>query len=123
MEVFIKLYPSSLEAERFNDVRLIIRVKNDKKGLRWFEADIEVPHKLSLTPDHSLRKGKIRIGILRKNEVIEKYIRIFGSKYTKPDIYKAKITVFAYDRNGVINERVDKEFEIECKPVVEEIIK
>ncbi len=121
MEIMLKLHPPVLRAKELNNTKLIIQIKNDKRGLKWFEANIELPPELSFTPDHSLRVGRTRLGILRKNETIEKYIKIYASQYTKENTYKGKITIFSFDRNGIIDERKDEEFLIECKKTIEVI--
>jgi len=117
----LKLHPPVLRAKELNNTKLIIQIKNDKRGLKWFEANIELPPELSFTPDHSLRVGRTRLGILRKNETIEKYIKIYASQYTQENVYKGKITIFSFDRNGIIDERKDEEFLIECKKTIEVI--
>ncbi len=106
MEVKAKVYPE-LIANQHSEARLILMVRNNKRGYRWYEADVEVPHHLSLVPDYTLRKGKVRLGILRRNEYISKFIKLYSSEFTPPNIYPIRITVYAYNKEGVVDERVD----------------
>jgi len=106
MEVKAKVYPE-LVGNRHSEARLILVVRNNKRGCRWYEADIELPHHLSLVPDYTLRKGKVRLGILRKNEYISKFVKLYSSQYTPPDTYPVKVTVYAYNKEGVVDERLD----------------
>jgi hypothetical protein len=79
------------------------------------EADITVPEKLSLSPDGDLRKGRLRIGILGKKEYLEKAVKVFAGSFTNPQMYACKVTLYSFDKDGVIESRIDKGFNLRCE--------
>jgi len=123
MEVFAKIHPSEINANQFSDTQIIIRIRNDKKGHFWYEGEIALPNQLSLTPDHTLSKAKMRFGILKMNEVIEKYIKVYGSKYTDASNYSVILNVYEYDKDGAVSDRNMASVDIHCKPAMSETIK
>lgn len=122
MEVLAKIHPSEINANQFSDTQLIIRIRNDKKGQFWYEGEVNVPNQLSLTPDQSLSKAKIRFGILKKDGEIEKYVKVYGSKYTDASNYSIALNIYEYDKDGAVSDRKDLGIEIQCKPAISETI-
>ena len=111
----LRLHPDVIFAYSQNYVDLIIRVENPSDQDFWCEADVLAPEKLSLGPDNSLRKGRLRIGILSKNEFIEKACRIYANIYTNPQMYRCKAVVYFYTKNGVIDTRLEKSIDLRCE--------
>ena len=83
--------------------------------MKWAEADVSVPEQLSLYPNGELHKGRVRVGILERGEYIEKAVRIYANKYTHPQTYKCKVTLFIYDKEGIIEKRVEKTVDVLCE--------
>ena len=79
------------------------------------EADISVPEHLSLSPHNSLSKGRVRIGIIGKNEFLEKAVRVYSTTLTHPRMYKCSIIVYSFSRDGVIEHRLEKSVNIRCE--------
>lgn len=120
MEVKVKVYPETIYARIQNYVQIIIRLENNG-DVRWVEAELRVPEKLSLAPNTHLSEGRIRAGIVEKGEALEKSVRIYANAYTDAQIYPCKLTVFTYDKDAVIDERIELEFNLKCeeqKPAV-----
>lgn len=111
----LRLHPGVMFAYSQNHVDLIIRTENPDEEKRWCEADVIVPEKLSLSPDNSLKKGRLRIGILDKNEFIEKATKIYANVYTNPQMYRCKAIIYFYNKNGIIDSRLEKTIDVRCE--------
>jgi len=111
----IRSHPEVLFAYTHNWVEIILRVENPGTRPLWMEADIALPEKLSLNPEGDLRKGRLRVGILGKREYLEKAVKVFAGTYTNPQMYACKITLFSFDKDGVIGSRIDKGFNLRCE--------
>jgi len=79
------------------------------------EADVVLPERLSLSPDNRLQKGRIRLGIVDRDQSFEKNVRIYANNYTKPQMYRCKAVVYTYSRDGVIDKRMEKPVDIRCE--------
>lgn len=110
----LRTHPNVLFAYTQNHVEMILRVEN-KREISWAEADIHVPEKMSLSPDNSLRKGRVRIGIIEKNQYLEKAVRIYANTYTNPQMYRCRSIVYLYNKDGVIDGRIEKAVDIRCE--------
>src|SRR3989338_7334208 len=99
-----------------NHVEMILRVENNHHTC-WAEADVHVPERLSLSPDkdNNLRKGRVRVGIVENNQYLEKAVRIYSNTYTNPQMYRCKITLYVYNKDGVIESRLEKPIDIRCE--------
>lgn len=120
MDVKMRAHPQTLYARMQNQVQLILRLEN-KGETRYVEAEVRVPEKLSLAPNTRLNEGRIRAGIVEKGEALEKSVRIYASAYTDAQAYPIRIIVFTYDKDAVIDERIELLFELkaeEQKPAV-----
>jgi len=111
----LRIHPSVLFSYGLNHVELIIRSENHSEKIYWVEAEISVPEKLSLTPENNLTKGRVRIGILQEKEFVEKSVKVFANVYTNPQIYRCNATLFFYDKNGVIEKRLEKSVDVRCE--------
>jgi hypothetical protein len=96
-------------------VQLIIRVENPAEHPVWTEADITVPEHVSLAPNSELRKGRVRVGIVEQNQFLEKAVRVFSNTYTNPQMYRCMITVYTFNKDGVIESRMEKSADIRCE--------
>ncbi|HLD60123.1 MAG TPA: hypothetical protein VI912_03955, partial [Candidatus Bilamarchaeaceae archaeon] len=63
----LKTHPDVLFAYTNHNIDLILRVEN-KDEISWVEADVSIPNKISLSPTNSLDKGRVRVGIVNKDE-------------------------------------------------------
>ncbi|MEM4165915.1 MAG: hypothetical protein QW153_04200 [Candidatus Bilamarchaeaceae archaeon] len=122
VELSARVHPDVLFAYSQNFVNLIIRVENHDPSLFWCEIDIKVPESLSLSPTSDLQKGRVRVGILTKKEFIEKLVKIFANQYTPPQIYPIFITLYLFNKDGVIESRLEKKIEIRCEVKKEETL-
>lgn len=98
-----------------NYVELILRVENNTEHPLWAEADISVPEHVSLSPNNTLKKGRVRVGIVGKNEFIEKSVRVFSNSYTQPQMYKCGVVLYIFSKDGVIDSRIEKPINIRCE--------
>lgn len=114
MKATAKTHPQTIYARIHNDISLILRIENSRET-RWVEADVSVPEKLSLAPDTVLLKGRMRVGIIENNEALEKSVRIYANEYTDAQLYVCKITIFTYDKDGVIDQRVELPLDLRCE--------
>ncbi len=98
-----------------NYVELILRVENHGEHPVWAEADVSVPERISLSPGNSLRKGRVRIGIIGNSEFLEKAVRVYGNSFTNPQMYKCDVTLYSFNRDGVIESRLEKSLSVRCE--------
>lgn len=115
MKLTLRTHPEVLFGYANNHVELILRVENKGKEPLWAEADVAVPEHISLQPGNSLRKGRVRMGIIGKKEFLEKSVRIYSSSYTNPQMYKCDVTLFSFNKDGVIESRMEKSINIRCE--------
>ena len=111
----IRTHPDVLFCYSINYVELIIRVENSSNHPLWAEADIAVPENLSLNPNDNLKKGRVRVGIVGGEEFLEKAVRIYGNAYTSPQMYRCNITLYVFNKDGVIETRLEKSKDIRCE--------
>jgi hypothetical protein len=96
-------------------VELILRVENESDHPIWAEAEIAVPEQLSLSPNNGLRKGRVRVGIVGKSEFLEKAVRVYSSSLTNPQMYKCSTTLFVFNKDGVIEGRIERSSNLRCE--------
>jgi len=111
----IRNHPDVLFAYSNNYVEVILRVENPAQHPIWAEADLVVPENLSLSPSSALKKGRVRIGIVAKNEYLEKAVRVYSTSYTQPQMYRCNATLYIFNHDGVIDERMEKAVDIRCE--------
>ena len=111
----IRTHPDVLFCYSINYVELILRVENPGKHSIWAEADVSVPENLSLNPNDTLRKGRVRVGIVDSKEFLEKAVRIYGNAYTSPQMYRCNVTLYVYNKDGVIDSRIEKSKDVRCE--------
>lgn len=111
----LRMHPEVLFGFSSNYVELILRVENKTEQPLWAEADISVPEHVSLSPNNSLKKGRVRVGIVGKNEFLEKSVRVFSNSYTQPQMYKCGVTLYVFSKDGVIESRLEKPINIRCE--------
>lgn len=111
----LRMHPNVLFCYNSNYVELIIRVENRGKHHVWAEADIKTPEKISLSPDNNLRKGRVRIGIVDSKQFLEKSVRIYAGKYTNPQMYRCGVTLYTYNKDGIIESRLEKAINVRCE--------
>jgi len=115
VKLSLRAHPEVLFCFSNHHVELIIRVENHDLHPLWAEADISVPERLSLSPDNSLRKGRVRIGIVGQEEFLEKAVRIYGNGFTNPQMYKCDVTLYSFDKDGVIQSRMERSLNVRCE--------
>ncbi|NYZ73827.1 hypothetical protein H0O00_01670 [Candidatus Micrarchaeota archaeon] len=111
----MRTHPDVLFGFSSHHVELILRVENESDHPVWAEAEISVPENISLSPNNSLRKGRVRVGIIGKNEFLEKAVRVYSSSLTNPQMYKCDATLFVFNKDGVIDSRMEKSFNLRCE--------
>ncbi|MDD5337442.1 MAG: hypothetical protein PHS02_03070 [Candidatus ainarchaeum sp.] len=120
MKVSVRIHPETLYSRMQNSVQLTLRVENEGEA-RWVEAELKVPDKISLAPDIHLNEGRMRAGIVGKNEALEKSVKVYASAYTDAQRYECRLVVFSYDKDAVIDQRIEVPFTVNCeeqKPAV-----
>jgi len=115
VEINIRVHPDVLFGYSANHIELILRVENRAKHNVWTEAEISVPEELSLSPNSELRKGRVRVGIIGPKEFLEKAVRIYANSYTVPQMYRCKTTFYVFDKDGIIESRMEKTKDIRCE--------
>ncbi len=111
----IRHHPEVLFGFSNNYIELIMRVENPSEHPVWAEADVSVPERLSLSPNNALRKGRVRIGIVAKSEFLEKSVRIYSNSFTAPQMYKCGVTLYVFNKDGIIETRLDKPTNLRCE--------
>ncbi|MFA4983349.1 MAG: hypothetical protein WC588_03985 [Candidatus Micrarchaeia archaeon] len=107
--------PIRMEAYMRNEVDLELIVRNEGQEPLWIEADVVVPAAISLAPDRSLAKGRVRIGIALAGERISKKLKVYGGASSYPDTYAIRLTFFGYGKDGAIGERCELKSELRCE--------
>ena len=115
VKVSLRVHPDVLFGFSSHHVELILRVENPGGRPVWAEADVMVPEKISLSPDSALKKGRLRIGIIGKNEYLEKSVKVYSNSYTNPQMYKCDVVLFAFNHDGVIETRMEKSLNVRCE--------
>jgi hypothetical protein len=118
----VRTHPNVLFAYSANHVEIILRVENRGKEPVWCEADLKVPEKISLSPTGELSRGRVRLGILKKKEFMEKATRVFANNYTNPQVYRVVVTLYMFNKDGVIETRLEKPIDIRCELKKEETL-
>ncbi|MDD5172161.1 MAG: hypothetical protein PHF60_03945 [Candidatus ainarchaeum sp.] len=111
----MRTHPDVLFGFSNHHVELILRVENENDHPIWAEAEIAVPENISLSPNNSLRKGRVRIGIIGKNEFLEKAVRVYSGSLTSPQMYKCSAILFVFNKDGVIDKRMERSFNLRCE--------
>ena len=107
--------PIRMAAYVRNEVEMEVLVRNEGNSPRWVECDISTPDAVSLAPDRSLSKGRMRIGIALPGEKISKKMKIYGGAGSYPDTYTIRLTFFGYGKDGTIDERCELKSELRCE--------
>lgn len=116
----LRLHPNVLFAYSPNYVEIIARLENRDAEPVWCEAEVKIPDNISLSPTSALGRGRLRLGIVTKKEYLEKAVRVFANNYTSPQVYRATVTLFVFNRDGVIEKRLEKPIDIRCELKKEE---
>ncbi|MBI5046383.1 hypothetical protein HZC07_01485 [Candidatus Micrarchaeota archaeon] len=111
----IRFHPGVLFSYTVTHVDMILRVENPAGTAIWAEADVSVPDKLSLSPNSVLRKGRVRLGIVGKSEFIEKAVKVYGGSLTNPQIYRLAAVLYVFNKDGIIDSRQEKSFDLRCE--------
>jgi hypothetical protein len=111
----IRPHPDVLFGFSNHYIELILRVENPGDHPVWTEADVSVPERLSLSPNNQLKKGRVRIGIVGKDEFLEKAVRVYGNSFTNPQMYRCNVTAFVFNKDGVIESRLEKSASLRCE--------
>ncbi|MGD0729215.1 MAG: hypothetical protein ABR981_04020 [Candidatus Micrarchaeaceae archaeon] len=110
-----KFEPAVLKANKRNETTMHLSLASGDQKVYWCECDILVSPPLSLAHDKELNIGRTRIGILKPNKKIDKQIKLYTMPNNFPDFYQINITVYLYDEDGVIAERVEQSESIKCE--------
>jgi hypothetical protein len=108
--------PMSLKANVKNEATINLSVKlTEGSGTYWCECDIIVKPPLSLAYDKELNIGRTRVGILKPNQKLEKQIKLYTRPNNIPDNYPVLVTLYLYDEDGAIAERMETSEPIKCE--------
>lgn len=115
VEVSVEFAPQKLRAFSRNEAKLNITLKNASPiDMYWCECEVSLNPPLSLARDAELNLGRTRAGILKPNSSITKVVNIFTRPNNYPDDYMVSLTVYVYDQDAAIFERVEKKVAIQC---------
>ncbi|MDE1846093.1 MAG: hypothetical protein KGH53_02325 [Candidatus Micrarchaeota archaeon] len=117
MEAAVSIVPERIRPFSYTELELNLSLSTKSAEPYWVEAVYEVPAPLSLAPDKNLSTAKALIGILSSGEQREKRVKVYAGSDTYPEIYKIKVTLFIYDKDGAISERKEYIKELECAEV------
>jgi len=111
----LRCHPDVLFGYSSSHVEVIVRVENDGDHPVWSEADVSVADHVSLAPNTELRKGRVRVGIVEKKQFLEKAVRVYSNTYTNPQMYRCNVTLYTFNKDGVIESRLEKTMDIRCE--------
>ncbi len=115
VKLSMRSHPEVLFSNSSAYVELIMRVENDSGNSLWAEADVSVPENISLAPGSSLRKGRVRVGIIGKKEYLEKSVRVYSTPLAMPQVYRCNVVLYVFNKDGVIDTRLEKPADIQCQ--------
>ena len=110
-----RFHPDVLFSYVSNHTDLILRIENKSSDLVWGEVEVNVVEGISLSHDGKVHKGRLRMGIASKKEFIEKSVRVYASRTTPPQTYFCNLILFAFDKDGIIKNRIEKKVEIKVE--------
>ncbi|HVA82585.1 MAG TPA: hypothetical protein VNF06_00275 [Candidatus Aquilonibacter sp.] len=122
IQASLTLAPERIKPFGYIELELNLSISTDSPEPYWIEAVYEIPSPLSLAPDKNLSTAKALIGILQKGETREKRIKLYAGSETYPEIYKIKVTLYFYDKDGAISERKEYIKELECAEVSAKVV-
>jgi len=109
--------PEKLKAYTKNEGLMLLTFDNsDSSHSYWCECKVDVKSPLSLAHDVELTEGITRVGIIKPKSKLEKQVRFYTRPNNFPDNYDLKVTLFAYDEEGTIAERLESKHTIQCVP-------
>jgi len=120
LSVSMKFYPMRMAAYTRNEVELEISVENKTGDYRWVECDVLLPEAISLAPDKTLTKGRVRIGIIKPGDFATKKMKVYGGASSYPDTYAIRMTAYGFGSDGTISEREEKKHFLRCTRLGEE---
>jgi len=112
-DIKIAFSPGKLKSLQKNEILATVKLSNNSDKYCWYEFDVNLNSPLSLTYDQELDKGRFRVGILEPKTVKGKDFKIFTMDDLKPGIHKINFTIYVYDGDAVISDRLDYEIGIE----------
>ncbi|MEM3399785.1 MAG: hypothetical protein QXP42_03050 [Candidatus Micrarchaeia archaeon] len=110
-------YPLSLTAYTKCNVELTLEIENIGNSDLWTECDVHVPEALSLAPDRSLQKGRLRIGIINPGETRYGRCKVYSSSKSYPDVFPVKLVVYGFGKDGAIVAREEKTAHLRCERI------
>ena len=57
----------------------------------------------------------VRVGIIEKKQFLEKAVKIYSTRYTNPQMYRCTVTLYTFNKDGVIESRMEKSADIRCE--------
>ncbi len=117
IELKTSFEPESLRAFAKNEFKMKMDFFNNDDKTYWCESDIVAKAPLSLAHDMPLENGRLRIGILKPRSSISKIVNLYTLPNNFPDTYLVKFTIYLYDEDGAISERIEQSSSIECRSI------
>ena len=112
-----RFYPIRLNAFMRSEAELTIDIENLTDVTAWVECDVVIPDAVSLAPDKSLSKGRLRIGIIDPKGKASGKCKIYASAKSYPDRYPIQLIAYAYGRDGAIMGREEARTELRCEQI------
>lgn len=116
-QIHPRFYPIKLNAYSRSEVELTIDVENLSSDLCWAECDVVLPQEISLAPDKSLTKGRLRIGIINAKERQSGKCKIYSTLNAYPSVYTVSLVVYGFGRDGAVIGRDEKKTDIRCEGI------
>jgi len=117
LKISSRFYPIRLNAFMRSEAELSIEVENTTDLTLWFECDVLLPDAISLAPDRSLGKGRLRVGIIDPRGKGTGKCKIYAGVKSYPDRYPIQLIAYAYGRDGAIIGREESKTELRCEQV------
>lgn len=114
MKVSLSTYPESISAYPGKTIDLVIDANSQSENSTWLEAQITLEAGLSLQAHKSVHEGRFRVGICEGRESCSKPIKIYAEHNVRSHLYKCHVSVFAYNKKGDSNGRIDEHTLIKC---------
>ena len=114
MKVSLSTYPESMPAYPGKTIDLVIDANSASENATWLEAEITLEAGLSLQANKNVQAGRFRVGICEGRESCSKAIKVYAEHNVRPHLYKCHVSVFAYNKKGDSNGRIDEHTLIKC---------
>jgi hypothetical protein len=114
IDIQVAFSPEKIKAGSKNETVMTLKLSTSGESVLWCECIFLVKYPLSLAYDKELGGARSKLGLLRPGKALEKRIRLYTMPNNRPGPYQIGVVAQMYGEDGVIEDRQERKFEIEC---------